>query len=472
MILVLTADPLPLRGLAATGAGLRAWSLAEGLKAQGFDARALMPASHLEGRADSFSEPFKQHVYPENDPSDFVNRAKPSVAVAQHWGMLARLGECACPVAVDLAGPHLLERRHWGNADVAADSAEKIQALSRADYVFCSGRDQRLYFLPWLAMAGFDSGDPELCPAIPFCWSPEGPAEREKAPGQSDDVVFFAGGVLLPWQNPLPAIKTLLETFDEAGKGRLVFHGGAHPTLNVSGGEQEELLDLLNNRSRAKMGPLLAFDEFLGALNQADVAFDLLPRNNERELAYPIRTSIYLWAGVPVIHANYDEPGRLIADRNAGWTLDPDDDAQIRATVRSILEDPAQLSQRAQGARNTAVELNWSSVIGPLAEFCKNPKPREGKKSISLDAQEDSPRIIALERDLELARAEAASLRGKWPMRWARRLKALSWLAAPVVYVGVFIVAAIVALGAMVATVLPGRNAERENAARRAQNAE
>ena len=466
-ILVLTADPLPLPGLAATGAGLRAWSLAEGLKSQGFDAKAIMPASHLEGRADSFSEPYASHVYPENDPTGFVNSAKPSVVVAQHWGMLARLGDCACPLAVDLAGPHLLERRHWGNADVAADSAEKIQALSRADYVFCSGRDQRLYFLPWLAMAGFDPGDPELCPSVPFCWSPEGPLERQAAPGRGDEVVFFDGGVLLPWQNPLPAIKALLEMCDEMDKGRLVFHGGAHPTLNVSGGEQEELLDFLNNHPRAETGPLLPFDEFLGALNQADVAFDLLPRNNERELAYPIRTSMYLWAGLPVIHADYDEPGRLIAGRSAGWALDPNDDAQIRATIRSILEDPAQLSERAQGARKTAADLNWSSVIGPLAEFCKNPKPREGKKSISLDAQEDSPRIIALERDLELARAEAASLGGKWPLRWARRLKALSWLAAPVVYVGVFIIAAIVALGAIAASTLPRKNSER-----RIQNSE
>jgi hypothetical protein len=460
-ILVLTADPLPLPGLAATGAGLRAWSLAEGLKSQGLDARAVMPASHLEGRADSFSQPYSKHVYPENDPADFVRRAKPSVVVAQHWGMLARLGDCACPVAVDLAGPHLLERRHWGNADVAAGGAEKIQALSRADYVFCSGRDQRLYFLPWLAMAGFDPGDLELCPSIPFCWSPEGPVGRTKAPGQGEEVVFLAGGVLLPWQNPLPAIKVLLETFDETGKGRLVFHGGAHPTLNVSGGEQEELLDFLHRHPRVECGPLLPFDEFLGVLNQADAAFDLLPRNNERELAYPIRSSMYLWAGLPVIHADYDEPGRLIAGRNAGWALDPENGGKIRTTVRSILESPAQLSERAQGARKIAAERNWSSVIGPLADFCKNPKAREGKKSISVDSREDSMRIIALQRDLEQARAEAASLRGKWPLRLARRLKALSWLAAPVVYVGVFVVAAFVALGAIAGAVFPGRKAQR-----------
>ncbi|MCX7013437.1 MAG: hypothetical protein NTW86_12930 [Candidatus Sumerlaeota bacterium] len=460
-VLVLTADPLPLPGLAATGAGLRAWSLAKGLEAAGLEARAAMPAVLLAGRADPRAEPYCSHVYPAFDAAGFVQQEAPDVVVVQHWGMLRRLSRCDCPLALDLAGPHLLERRHWGQVDLGPDIGEKIEALSRADFVACSGRDQRLYFLAWLAMAGFDLGDPELCPAIPFSWSPEGP-EREEPPGAGREIRFVSGGVLLPWQNPRPAIETLLGALDEAGRGRLLYHAGAHPAVNVAGGEHHALLEMLENHPRAETHGLLPFDEWVKLLTRVDAALDILPRNNERELAFPTRTAIYLWSGLPTLHANYDELGRMIGEADAGWALDPNDPEGLRRAVFDILERPSELETMGAAARRLAAErLNWAKTIEPLAQFCRHPARREKRPTRFAGSAGDSMRVQALERDLREARNELAALRGKWPMRWARRAKCVAWLAFPFVYVGAFLAAVFVAIGAFVSDLLAGHPAKK-----------
>jgi glycosyltransferase involved in cell wall biosynthesis len=449
-ILVLTADPLPLPGLAATGAGLRAWGLAEGLKSVGIEARAVMPNVLLAGRADPRDPAYAPHVYPAFDAAGYVRDAGPEAVVVQHWGMLDRLASCPCPLALDLAGPHLLERRHWGQSDLSNDLDEKIQALARADHVVCSGRDQRLYFLPWLIQAGFDPADPGLCPTIPFSWSPEGPGPRAQAPGQALEPLFLSGGVLLPWQDPRPGIQALLEAMDQAGRGRLLFCAGAHPVLNVAGGEHHDLLDLLQQHPRAETNSLVAFDDWLKMLQRVDAAFDLLAHNNEREIAFPTRTALCLWAGLPVIHADYDELGRMIRQANAGWALDPEDLDAVRQTVVDILKEPASLTPRAEAARRLGAErLNWRKTIEPLARFCRNPKRR--RRSPAAGRPPTARRIEALERELAAAREETAAVLGRWPLRWARRLKRLAWAASPLIYIAAFLAAATAAACALLA---------------------
>ena len=43
--------------------------------------------------------------------------------------VLRELGEVDCPLAIDLAGPHLLERRFWGSRDPEGDRAQTMDEL-------------------------------------------------------------------------------------------------------------------------------------------------------------------------------------------------------------------------------------------------------------------------------------------------------------------------------------------------------
>ena len=80
---------------------------------------------------------------------------------------------------------------------------------------------------------------------------------------------------------------------------------------------------------------LVPVDELEATYTRAHVAVDLMRRNPERELAFASRTVHYLWCGLPVIHSRFSEVAALIEEYEAGWMVDPDDAAGIRAIVRA-----------------------------------------------------------------------------------------------------------------------------------------
>ncbi len=438
-ILVLTTEPLPFPGRITTGAGLRAWGLARGLESAGFSVELAMPEEAAAGAGDGgsrigcFSRPLL---------TEFVRERSPDILVMQHWGLMRDLGEVEAPIAIDLAGPHLLERRFWGSRSPEGDLAEKVAALRRADFVTCSGRSQRLYFLPFLGIAGFDVADPSLCPVIPFSADPQLPAARER-----DPACFVYGGMFLPWQDPSRALTTLLDAVASAGRGRLRFFGGAHPTVDVSGGKFEAILERLSGDPRVEMNGLVPFEQLVDAYCRAGAALDLMERNAERELAFPTRTVIYLWCGLPVIHGDYDDLAPLIARYKAGWVLSPDDRAGLRATIENILSQPSLPAERGENARRLVADnLTWDKTIEPLAEWCRSPQRRENKMMIALRDYVRERQVAELERELVACRRELDTLRGKWVFRlyranhlWGTLLAPVGFLVATVLAVILFV---------------------------------
>ncbi|HUT25474.1 MAG TPA: hypothetical protein VM492_14105, partial [Sumerlaeia bacterium] len=146
-ILVVTTEPVPLPGFSTTGAGLRAWGLAEGLRGRGFDVEVAMPMDAVANVSADQRKRVESFLFERKRLTEHVRARNPDVLVMQHWGLMDRLGDVACPLAIDLAGPHLLERAFWGSPSPERDLAEKLDALARADFLTCSGRFQRHYFL-------------------------------------------------------------------------------------------------------------------------------------------------------------------------------------------------------------------------------------------------------------------------------------------------------------------------------------
>jgi glycosyltransferase involved in cell wall biosynthesis len=377
-ILVLTTEPLPLPGLAATGAGLRAWGLAFGLRAAGFeDVTIAFAADAIRGQDVDLSLVPGVKTFERKDLDEFIAAQAPDAIVFQHWGLMNEM-KCdpPCPVAVDLAGPHLLERRLWNSPSPENDLKEKLTALSRADFVVCSGAFQRHYFLPFLIQAGFDPKQ-NLCPVIPFSMSPDMP---DPDPNR-DHHTFVFGGMFLPWQDPEATLRTLVETLEEKDRGKLLFIGGPHPGGDVSGGRFDSLMEFLKGSDRVEIAPVMPFDQMLSRLRQCGVAVDLMPRNAERELAFPTRTITYMWAGLPVIHNNYDELAEPIGKTRAGWAMDSSDQAGLKKLVDRLAghrEDVERRSKNAQGL--VKKNYTWDKTITPLAEWCAAPVVRTEKR--------------------------------------------------------------------------------------------
>lgn len=379
-LLVLTTEPPPLTGVVTTGAGLRAWALAQGLRGANVGEVTLaFAADSVRGRTVDLAPTPWVRMAERSALDDLVAEVAPDVVVFQHWGLFSALRRpLAMPVAIDLAGPHLLERRLWGSPNPAADRAEKLAALGRADFVTCSGAFQRRYFLPFLFEAGWDPRLADPCPVIPFSMDPELPAPA----GERDRNAVFFGGTFLPWQDPEAALRATLETMQQLGRGRLVFVGGPHPAGDVSGGRFDALLRELDQHPLVEMHGPMPFADMVAQMQRCSFMLDLMPRNAERELAYPSRTVVALWAGLPPIHHDYDELAEPLERQRAGWVLDPRNLGGLRELVGRLLARPQDAARAGDNARRyIAGSHTWDATIGPLAEWCRDPRPRAERRT-------------------------------------------------------------------------------------------
>ena len=126
--------------------------------------------------------------------------------------------------------------------------------------------DQRLYFLPYLAMSGWDVSAPQAAPVIPYSL----PLTEKPAPVRNDRLVY--GGFLLPWQDPSIGIGALLEALEARDRGRFRFVGGPHPAGDVSRGRFDTILDRIAASPRAAIESPMPFDSLTGELRRCGVA--------------------------------------------------------------------------------------------------------------------------------------------------------------------------------------------------------
>src|SRR5690606_28942268 len=106
---------------------------------------------------------------------------------------------------------------------------------------------------------------------------------------------------------------------DKAGRGRLRFYGGAHPSMDASGGRFVALYKTLQHHPRVELCGWKPFAELTAEYaEKGHVALDLMQRNPERELAYTTRTMVYLQCGLPVIYNDYSEISHLIRANDCG----------------------------------------------------------------------------------------------------------------------------------------------------------
>lgn len=387
-ILVITTEPLPLPGGYTTGAGLRAWGIAQGLMDHGFDVTIATPLEGEQAHSQQESSPSNVRFFDRPQLPNLITEIAPDVVVLQHWGLAYALpAQLSCPLVIDLAGPHLLERYYWGNKDEQRDLEEKLAALRRADFITCGGEYQKHYFYPYLRMAGWDLAK-EPVPVIPFSVPPDPRTE----PLPSGEITFIYGGAFLAWQNPEKAITWLLEEMDAAGAGRLLFYGGAHPGMDASAGRFVNLHQALKNHPRVEMRGWKPFHELLSLYaTEGHVALDLMERNPERELAYTTRTMIYLYCGLPVIYNDYSEISQLVERYDCGWTLNPDQETGFRLLIQKLLRGQFDLNALRNNARHAAMNQTWDKTIQPLVQYCTAPHYRQKE----LPASNSPPNVTA-----------------------------------------------------------------------------
>ncbi|MBM3262403.1 MAG: hypothetical protein FJY97_03120 [candidate division Zixibacteria bacterium] len=376
-VLIVCGQPLPLQGQPATGVGLRAWAMGQGLRAHGIDTVYAIPHDILPSTpsSDLAILPFAYH-----ELDRCVEQAAPTVVLLTGWtwvNLLTPRPDRA--LVIDLTGPYLLENLYSRFQDPVSMPWIKINALQKADYLLCGGHVQKNYFLPWLMMAGYDLTAPPLDVA---CMGLD-PALPNRMPPFPEEPVFLHAGLFLPWQDPTAILRRLVNRLEYRKKGRLVLIGGMHPSYAFPTGNTAALAKEIERHPRVEVIGLLPFETYVEKSLKCSVAIDLMQRNVERELAFPHRTVVSLWCGLPVIFNDYSELSSPIRDRKAGWTLDPSDLDGLDRVIDQVLDDPDTTAAYGQNARHLVKEcFTWDRMAKPLADFCRNPVKRVGQPSM------------------------------------------------------------------------------------------
>ena len=377
-VLVISPDVLPVGDIPASGSGIRAWALGKGLESRGHNVHYTMPEPALRGRESQVPENYLKGAWTTRNLQTIIDATAPDLVVCCGWPNLSWVERANVPVALDLTGPHLLERAYQGHKSVGENSKEKLQALAMGDFFTCIGERQKYYFDAWLAQAGVEVSDlSEALAVIPYSVDPVQPEHIWPDDWQSDEVRFVYGGIFLPWQNPAPALLAVASTLVEEGKGMLEIIGGKHPFYPVETGGYGALIEQLTGMPRVSMKGLMPHQDLIEHYRRAHVAVDVFMPNAERELAFPSRTVNYLWCGLPVIHAAFSEVAGHIRDYEAGWIVPHGDREALHSVVISILANPDEARRRGENAQRLARErFSWDLTVGSLDNFVRRPYMR------------------------------------------------------------------------------------------------
>ncbi len=380
-VLIFAGELVPLPGLPTVGGGLRGWTLARGLESAGFAVTLVFPREPLERLRDTLDPAIYTsalpHTFDYADPAAMIARHRPDVVVCCSWLLAAQLGPCPVPLAVDVAGPVLLEFLYQGT-DKARDLApRKPPGLALADFVTCAGERQRAYFYAWLTLAGFTPDDLATRVAtVPISAAP--PAAPPPPPTNPEPTIIFAG-IALPWQDPVIPLRATFAALDRADRGKLEIYVNDHPVHSRGVAWLAWLREQAAQHPRVTLhhSGLRPYAELLDIYRRADLAFDLFAPNPERELAFNTRTVDYLACGLPPLYGDYAELAAPLRNYDAGIVVDPTDAAAVTAAVTRALTEPAWLAAKRAGAHRLVAErLAWDRTIAPLAAWCAAPTRR------------------------------------------------------------------------------------------------
>lgn len=399
--LVFTTDVIPVPGLPTSGTALRTFGLIQGLRSHGHEVAVSVPQTALRSAekiaADSdLNETalaqlreLNQLAFDATNQPGLIGQVNPDVIVCGHWPALTATTRPSQAVVVDLAGPHMLERHYQRCPNQNWAVLAKLGVLSKTNYFIVSGPTQRLYFLSYLLRAQIPEAEKRIA-NITMPLDPELPPERAQVSSKFPHFLF--GGVFLPWQDPSFALEQLGDVLQEQQSGRLTMIGGEHPSYKLKQGVYSDLFKRFQSHPQIDTSPMMPYAKFIEKLGECDVAVDLMKWNLERQLAVTIRSTSFLWSGVPIIYNDYADLSHLIRSYDAGWCIPPHDAKAFRGVCEQIYAHPELVLQKSANARRLAQEeFSWDRAVKPLLDILGTAESKPAREvDIILDFPENA----------------------------------------------------------------------------------
>lgn len=350
-ILVVANDVTPGFGLPVAAPGLRAWSLATGLRAHGHDVDVVVDARPLAKASPGATPPSSTDAtaLPLDRLDDVVATHAPDAVVFTNSNHVHRLStDHDCAIVYDFFAPKMLEQglgaeRH-APAALARLRERKIAALQRADVVAVNGPKKHGYVLAWLLQGDRDVRTVRVVDT-PFGVPPRAPTPHE------GPVRLAVAGYVQAWSRAGAHVEQLLAAVDELDIELHVlvaqhWGGDGSPTDGGYG-------DLVGH-PRVTTHPTLAFDAFRDLIADVDVTIDVFEHHLEREYAMVTRTLVALCTGAAVVHPDHTEVAGYVRRHEAGWLLPDGRPEALLEHCRRIADARDEVFERRENAHRLA----------------------------------------------------------------------------------------------------------------------
>ena len=374
-VFILSNDVVPSLGMPVAAPGLRAFGLAEGLRANGVKVKTLVTRGFTDRQWLRFGRSVPHPTAPHAEVvsarrlARYLETNAPAVAVLINSNQVDHLRPIrGVRYVLDFFAPKMLETLYqhgegYPKEELAALRRRKIRAIELADAFIVNGKKKLPYFLAWMLQADRDVRTlpvevVNMCAPVSF--------SGEAGPVGSG-VRFAVAGYLQSWSTLGSWVKVVERQLERPGMRLdllLPWHwGGAAERSHES---RADLDRLERNGSVTTHGPM-TFSEFQAFLSKIDVSIDLFQHNLEREYAMVTRSVISLACGVPVIHPPFTEVSPMIAEYDAGWLIDPPDTKALEDVIGGILDDPDLVRRKKENSRALASEvLDPAVAVKPL----------------------------------------------------------------------------------------------------------
>jgi hypothetical protein len=374
-VFILSNDVVPSLGMPVAAPGLRAFGLAEGLRANDVKVKTLVTRGFTDRQWLRFGRSVPHPTAPHAEVvsarrlARYLETNAPAVAVLINSNQVDHLRPIqGVRYVLDFFAPKMLETLYqhgegYPRDELAALRRRKIRAIELADAFIVNGKKKLPYFLAWMLQADRDVRTlpvevVNMCAPVSF--------SGEAGPVGSG-VRFAVAGYLQSWSTLGSWVKVVERQLERPGMRLdllLPWHwGGAAERSHES---RADLDRLERNGSVTTHGPM-TFSEFQAFLSKIDVSIDLFQHNLEREYAMVTRSVISLACGIPVIHPPFTEVSPMIAEYDAGWLIDPPDTKALEDVIGGILDDPDLVRRKKENARALASEvLDPAVAVKPL----------------------------------------------------------------------------------------------------------
>jgi len=400
--LVISYGPVPTPQYPVVeGGGLRAWGLAQGLKAHGIDTTVAINAAFPQEL--SFHQGIKLVNWaPDGDFVNLIN-AYDSLIVSYCMGsdsvFIADNLNDDVQLILDVYVPIYVEVSARESNDIdneyshyMADVSRYNHVLKRGDYFLCASETQKLFYIGVLSSLGIinpRSYRQNRIIVAPFGISSES-AKPTRNPYQKfgvkdDDFLVLWFGGLYPWfrvDEYLEAVKELSNN----SKIKFAIVGGKNPfNPNPDFSKQYERAHRFAEANKLLGSSLLFidwvdFDDRINWYSRADIVISINQPGDENHLAWRTRVMDFVWGDLPILTNGGDPLSEDLLANKAAIRLESLSKKSMVAAIKDLAANKNKLAATKKSVAKVKDRYLWENIMEPISKIIvsdKTPSPDE-----------------------------------------------------------------------------------------------